>query len=125
MSRPLRWFPAWLAIGIGGVCLDAWLSLSPSAGSVAVIPDKLAHFLIYFVLAGWFAGLFQRHPFAVVFALTTLGGLLEILQPLTGRNMEFMDGLVNFAGVLAGWLLVQSLPVNLFTWLESRISPTQ
>ena len=112
-------------MGVAGVCLDIWLSLSPSAGGVAVIPDKLAHFLIYLVLAGWFAGLFQRHPFAIVFALTALGGLLEVVQPLTGRNMEFMDGLVNFAGVLSGLLLVRSLPVNLFAWLESRISPTQ
>lgn len=123
--QPLRWFHTWLFIGYGGVLLDAWLSLMPPGTGTPLLPDKLAHFLVYFILAGWFAGLYPRRTMVIAAALIALGALLEFLQPLTGRSMELADGVTNAAGVLAGLLLVHKLPVNLFAWLESRLNPTQ
>lgn len=125
MTRSLRWFRTWLVIAYAGVVLDIWFSLAPPGAGEPLLPDKLMHFLVYFFLAGWFAGLYPRRTVIIAVALIALGALLEILQPLTGRSMELADGVTNAAGVLAGLLLVRALPVNLFAWLESRLDLTQ
>lgn len=82
----------------------ALLTLMPQAPGPEGITgfDKLAHFLAFAALA---APLSWRYPHLWrTVALVTLayGGLIEIIQPLTGRGAEWADLLADGAGALAG-----------------------
>jgi VanZ family protein len=91
-----------------------WGELKPQPLPLEVeTPDKLLHFLAYFGLAAIAAAAFARRR-AVLFALlglVALGGALEILQGLTGRDAEWLDEAANAlgasAGALAGLLFVR------------------
>jgi VanZ family protein len=66
--------------------------------------DKADHFTAYFGLAllaslAW--GL-RRSPLWVFAAVVTLGGVLEILQTMVGRDGEWGDFLANDLGALTG-----------------------
>ena len=68
--------------------------------------DKLGHFIAYVAL-GFFAmrAVDRRGP--LPFALTiagcaVLGGVIEIVQPFVGRQMELADFLVDLAGTAIG-----------------------
>lgn len=71
---------------------------------IGLFNDKLLHFAAYFALGAMAAGaLKERRP--VVWAclgLMLLGGVLEIIQGFTGRDMSAYDELANMAGVVAG-----------------------
>ncbi len=68
------------------------------------LTDKALHFIAYFGLAAMAAaGLRSRRAvFGASFGLIVLGGILEIVQGFTGRDMSFYDELANIAGVIAG-----------------------
>ncbi|HEX6928367.1 MAG TPA: VanZ family protein [Gammaproteobacteria bacterium] len=124
MSAGLRYHAAWRRLGLLLIAADVYLSLSPGAGSVSVLPDKIAHFLVYAVLAFWFATLYP-HAIGWIFAgLLALGGTLEILQGLgEARHAEWLDFGANLAGCLAGGGLVLLLPFNTFHWIETKLRP--
>src|SRR5438132_700734 len=66
--------------------------------------DKLEHFTAYFGLAllaalGW--GL-RRSLVWIFLSVVALGGVLEILQTLVGRDGEWGDFLANDLGAVAG-----------------------
>jgi len=73
-------------------------------GLLALFNDKLLHFLAYFALAAMAAAAFrERRPvFFAGVALMVLGGVLEILQGFTGREVSVYDEIANVAGVLVG-----------------------
>ena len=82
----------------------ALLTLAPQAPGPEGIPglDKLAHFVAFAALA---APLAWRYPHlwrAVALAALAYGGLIEIVQPLTGRTAEWADLLADGAGAFAG-----------------------
>jgi len=71
---------------------------------VGLLNDKLLHFLAYFAL-GAMAAAALKNRLPVVWAclgLMLLGGVLEIIQGFTGRDMSAYDELANVAGVVAG-----------------------
>jgi VanZ family protein len=66
--------------------------------------DKLLHFIAYFGLAAMAAAAFKtRRPVILAcFGLILLGGVLEIVQGFTGRDMSVYDEIANTLGVFAG-----------------------
>ena len=77
------------------------------------ISDKFEHFLAYFVLMAWFAGLYPRGKHVLVaVALVGLGTALDILQGTATRtrSFELLDIAADSVGivvalVLSAWLL--------------------
>lgn len=68
--------------------------------------DKLGHFVAYLAL-GFFACRAMGRPsiFPIVLTVASgaaLGGLIEVVQPLVGRNREFVDFLVDLGGASIG-----------------------
>jgi VanZ family protein len=68
--------------------------------------DKAGHFAAYVAL-GFFAARAFGRPSALTFLLTlascsALGGLIEIVQPLVGRQRELADFLVDLGGTAVG-----------------------
>lgn len=123
MQNGLRHFNAWRRLGLLLIAADAWLSLSPSAGGASIIPDKLAHFLVYLAIAFWFSTLYPRAQAWVLAGSLALGGALEILQGLgSARQAEWLDMLANALGAMLGCALARLAPVNVFAWFE-RLLP--
>ena len=82
--------------------------------------DKALHFLAYFGLAAMAGAAFKRRS-PVIFAglgLIVLGGVLEIVQGFTGRDMSFYDELANIAGVITGAVLARAIIELLRSRLE-------
>jgi VanZ family protein len=101
LSR-LAFFLFWPALA-----LIVWGELTPHPPDVlSGTSDKLLHFTAYFGLAA-LAALALRTRRAVLIAvlgLVALGGVLEILQSLTGRDAEWLDEAANSLGVALGAL---------------------
>ncbi|MBN9588544.1 MAG: VanZ family protein [Alphaproteobacteria bacterium] len=101
--RFLRFLAVWLFWP--GVALIAWGELTPNPPTVAQhIWDKAEHFTAYFGLAAMatlVVGL--RRPLAwAILGIIALGGVLEILQGLLGRDAELGDFIANTTGALVG-----------------------
>lgn len=85
----------------------AWGELTPHPPQIADKVfgwDKAEHFTAYFGLAllaalAW--GL-RRSVLLVLVGVIALGGVLEILQSMTGRDAEWLDELANSLGALTG-----------------------
>ena len=73
--------------------------------------DKALHFLAYFGLAAMAGLAFKSRKTALLvsLALIGLGGVLEIVQGFTGRDMSFYDELANIAGVVTGAVLARAI----------------
>lgn len=105
----------WLSLGWSWVLVIMVLSLmppTPSTQTLFSIPygDKLAHFLIYLVLMGWFMQLYhtarQRLSYMIGFIL--LGIILELLQGISGiRYADGRDVIANSLGILCAWQLTR------------------
>jgi VanZ family protein len=76
---------------------------------VGLLNDKVLHFMAYFALAAMAAAAFkERRPVVLAgLGLMLLGGLLEILQGLVGRDMSAFDELANVAGILVGGVVAR------------------
>ena len=101
MRRVGRWclVPAILVV--------AWGELTPQPPHLADEVfgwDKAEHFTAYFgiaLLAALAWGL-KRSLIWVFVAVVALGGTLELLQMVTGRDAEWLDQLANTLGAAAG-----------------------
>jgi VanZ family protein len=73
------------------------------------VNDKLLHFTAYFGLAAMAAAGLKSRSSALkaVIALILLGGVLEIVQGLVGRDMSVFDELTNAAGAVVGGFLAR------------------
>lgn len=107
--RAAQWlfFPA-LAIVI-------WGELTPSPPNPMHLWDKLLHFIAYFGLAG--LALVALKPGAraiyAAMALVAMGGALEIIQGMVGRDASWGDEAANTLGAIVGcalgWVIVRAL----------------
>ncbi|MEQ8902407.1 MAG: VanZ family protein [Roseovarius sp.] len=81
----------------------AVLTLTPSSvqGGVPGL-DKLAHFLAFGALAAPLAFAYPRHWRAVALVVLAYGGMIEIVQPFTGRSAEWADLLADGLGAFLG-----------------------
>ena len=88
--------------------------------------DKWAHFLAFFALALWFAGLYQRQRYwRVALGLLAFGVLIELCQRAVGyRSAESLDVLADALGIVAGlavaWLGVGGWSLRFEAWWMSR-----
>ena len=69
--------------------------------------DKLLHFTAYFGLAAIATVALRagRLTLWVLAALVVLGGMLEVIQGMVGRDADIYDEIANTLGVLTGGLL--------------------
>ena len=118
-SRPEHQKPRWIcsrqaSIVFLVIVLLAVLGLSLNPRPEAVLGrlslyDKAGHFAAYVVLSFFAMRSIGRRGFLpLVLAIagcTSLGGLIEIIQPLVGRTMELGDFLVDFGGSALGAMI--------------------
>lgn len=97
-----------IALPIVAIAVTA-LSLYPRPESLLhplTLYDKFEHFLAYMVLALLASRALSR-PTSLLVALvvllcTALGGAIELIQPLVGRQQDLYDFLCNLAGSVTG-----------------------
>jgi VanZ family protein len=84
------------------------------------LSDKALHFIAYFGLAAMAAvGFKNRRPVLLAsLGLIVLGGVLEVVQGFTGRDMSFYDELANTAGVIVGAISARAVIELLRSRLE-------
>ncbi len=98
----------WLSIGWGLILMVIYLSLFAAFNPTPGIDhsDKVNHLIAYGTLILWFAqGLKGQPRLYSGIAFIAMGILIEILQPLTGREFSYLDMLANSGGVLLGYLI--------------------
>ncbi|HEX6929646.1 MAG TPA: VanZ family protein [Gammaproteobacteria bacterium] len=118
----LRLAPVWWGIGALMVVADIVLSLAPPGEGPALLPDKLVHFMTYFLLGFWFVSLAAPWRSAALAGVILLGGALELLQGFTpARQPEMLDMLANTSGALLAFVIVALFSVNAFAFVERRI----
>lgn len=66
--------------------------------------DKALHFTAYFVLSVLVVTAFgaSRRALWAMLGLIAMGGMLEVIQGMIGRDMSVFDELANSLGVIAG-----------------------
>lgn len=97
--------PLWYACGLLLLALVAVLSLMPVPGDGPQVNDKLAHFVTYALLSGWFGLLVssRRWLLSVWLGLAAFGIVIEGLQGLTPhRSAEWADVVANGLGAAVG-----------------------
>lgn len=97
--KTAAWWFFWPAVAV-----IVWGELKPDAGAEGIIWDKVLHFTAYFGLA-WLATLGwgrRIRPLLILAVILALGGTLEILQAMVGRDAEWGDMLANTLGGFAG-----------------------
>ena len=102
LANILRTLSLWLFWP--AVALIAWGELTPNPPDLG--PefgwDKLEHFTAYFGLASMATMVLGPKP-RIILDIILLGGLLELLQSLTGRDAEIMDFAANSLGAVSGF----------------------
>lgn len=116
-----------LAIGWILVLLTITGSLGPVMPAPVSFSDKILHFLGYFGLTVWFAGLYpRRRLWIIALGFLCMGAALEVLQgALTAnRQMDFYDLAMNSLGIATASVLavlgVSEWAVRLEGWLMRR-----
>ena len=92
------------------VLVVSWGELTPNPPDISVSQwDKVQHFIAYFGLALLATLAWERRGWRlrIFLGVIALGGLLEILQGLVGRDAAWLDQLANTVGALLGmgWAL--------------------
>ncbi len=104
---PIRLVPLWYGCGVLLLLVVTGLSLMPISGDGPQVNDKLAHFITYAVLSGWFSLLAgNRRRLPVIWICVGLFGIaIEGLQGLTEhRASEWADVVANCLGAAGGLL---------------------
>lgn len=112
----------WIILGIMYIVLIIILSLvrTPDITLPISFTDKIIHFLMYFVLVGWFVQLYQSLPkrLLVLLSAVLLGMGMEYLQGMTDyRSFDYADGIANAIGACCAF----SLAKTRFDTILSRI----
>jgi VanZ family protein len=101
----LRQIDSWLIVPALFVVIYGELAHNPLLGRLEFhIWDKLLHFTAYFGLSlmATIAVRADRRMLWWALGLVALGGTLEIVQGMTGRDCDIYDELANTIGVLTG-----------------------
>lgn len=97
------------------LAIVVWGELTPQPPELFNVWDKLLHFIAYFGLAGISLVALKPGRSAVyaVAALILIGGILEIVQGMVGRDASWGDELANTLGAVTGcflgWAIVHLL----------------
>jgi len=109
LRKLLHWFrqiDAWLVVP--AILFVMWGELTHSHLAVIIevhVWDKAVHFTAYFGLSLMTTIAVRARPVRAMwlaFALIAMGGALEIVQGMTGRDADIWDEVANTLGVLAG-----------------------
>ncbi len=107
------------------------------AGSLLKIPDintgmshsdKAVHFLMYFILVGWFVQLYPKPDkrIHILIGAILLGMLIEYLQGMTSyRSFDFIDEIANSIGALSAFLLARTTFASLLATFDSWLYQLQ
>ena len=99
----------YLTIAIASFIL--FLSLQPmkEENTELLVSDKLLHIIAYGVMV--LPVLLERVFPQLLICIIALGygGLIELIQPFTGREADIMDFFANAAGIILGILVARSL----------------
>jgi len=103
----------WLTFGIIYIITIFLLSLVkvPDISSPISHSDKIIHFLMYFILVGWFVQLYENRQIRLFVLLCAifLGLFIELLQGMTSyRNFDYYDGIANSIGAIAAFSLAKT-----------------
>ena len=81
--------------------------------------DKLQHFGAYALMAGLLTVSLEARRWWLwgLLALVAMGGVLEILQGIVGRDMSFRDEIANTLGVIAGGSMGWAFCAILRAWV--------
>ncbi len=112
----------WLALGWLWVAAVFYLSLTPHPPEPVSFSgsDKFEHALAYALLMLWFCQLYGERRVRLFLAFAAMGGVIEILQGLSGyRYFEYADMLANASGALIGWGLARTGLGRVLTMLEN------
>lgn len=106
---PLRYGAAWLLMGWLLVFGSIAISLFPGGAHVPqLVDERVAHFIVYFVLMSWFAGLYPSRRYGLIAGgLLILGVALEVLQGalVPRRAAQLGDIAANVSGIVAAILV--------------------
>jgi VanZ family protein len=119
---------AWLWWAVGYILLvwtvnDSLERHPPNFGGLFP-SDKVLHFMGYFLLATWFAGVARRSRYWLVgMLLIAFSGAIEIAQGLmhNGRQAEWLDLLANTCGVTAALTLGALGLGRWMVWIERAL----
>lgn len=103
------------------VLVIALLTLMPQVSGPQGIPgfDKLAHVTAFAALAMPLSWRYPHRWRCVVLVTLAYGGLIEIMQPLTGRSAEWADMLADGTGAFAGAFAAARSK----SWQSTPVSP--
>lgn len=121
----------WLTFGVIYIITIFLLSLVkvPDISSPISHSDKIIHFLMYFILVGWFVQLYKDHQsrlFILLWAIF-LGLFIEFLQGMTSyRSFDYYDGVANSIGAIGAFVLAKtsfsSLLSEVDIWLAAKLN---
>ncbi len=129
MNSRFKYFTLWNLIGLLMLATVATLMLIQLPGvDTPQHSDKVAHWLVWALICGWFCELHQPLKWLVALALLLISTLLEGLQALTTyRTSDWLDLLANGGGLASGLLLSAltrgRLLLPLDTFLANRFKP--
>lgn len=111
-AERLRWLWLWLGLGWLQVGVVLLLGLTPSddlPSAAFRVNDKAVHFLEFFLLMSWFAGIVRPQRYwRVAVLLLGLGAGIELLQGfIETRATDAADMAANASGIAAAWLLAR------------------
>lgn len=109
LRKLLHWFrqiDAWLVVPAVALVIWGELTTHHIAAELEInVWDKALHFTAYFGLALMTTIAVRARPVIALwlaFGLIVMGGVLEIVQGLTGRDASIWDETANTLGVLTG-----------------------
>lgn len=123
----LRFPRLWLGLGWLAVACAIVVCLMP----VSQLPqppnlsDKTEHFLAYFMLSVWFAGIYARSRYWVIaLGLAVMGIAIEFAQGAMGygRQADAADVLANCSGIVVGLVACWFGLGGWMQWVESLVS---
>jgi len=120
----------WLILGFFyiGLILAGSLLRVPDIDISISHTDKVVHFLMYFILVGWFVQLYPKPDkrIQILIAAILLGMLIEYLQGMTSyRSFDFIDEIANSIGALSAFLLARTTFASLLATFDSWLYQLQ
>jgi len=120
----------WLILGFFyiGLILAGSLLRVPDIDISISHTDKVVHFLMYFILVGWFVQLYPKPDkrIQILIAAILLGMLIEYLQGMTNyRSFDFIDEIANSIGALSAFLLARTTFASLLATFDSWLYQLQ
>ena len=122
----MRYRRLWLFLGIVYTLLLITISLIrvPDIDMPVSFADKIIHFLMYFILVGWFVQLYKNFSLRIIILLLAvlLGLAIEYLQGMTTyRSFDLVDALANGLGATTAFVLAATRFDEFLSWLDERV----